>query len=174
MSEAYLTIEKLCLEALHRNTDSEVCNFVRGNYRYVSDSYCVWILPENEANVVCSTHVNYPENKDFLHKVENLIEKYRGVESYPLRSDDVSVIYRDHTISEYVCTFTGDEVWIQDKYVKSFEPFDGELHAIPNCQERIEPVIVKSNGEMIGLIMPMRVIRDYKEKRDQIDIFHVK
>lgn len=167
MSKSYMNIEKLCLESLH-NGNEDVCNFIgEDKCRYVSDSYAVFVLPEKLYDLG-KTFVRYPNNEKFIKRIYDLVGKYKKVSDlYQLYQSHNSVITRGYTASMYESYLTGDEVWIQDKYIVLFEPFLPEFFVYPKFAEVVNPVIVKSGNDFIGLIMPMHITEECRTKKDQ-------
>lgn len=163
MSKSYANIEKLCLEELHDGYE-DVCNFEKDGNRYVSDGYAVWVFPEEYG---CSkTYVKYPNKGKMLEKILSLVKEYKDIEPIPLRPSGYSVITRQYSASEYESYLTGNEVWMQGKYITLFEPFNPTFCMYADWDEW-RPIIVTSGKEFIGLIMPMHMIDEVKKEKVQ-------
>lgn len=164
MSKSYADIEKLCLESLH-NGNEDVCNFEKNGRRYISDSYAIWIFPEDYK--IGDSYVKYPQNKELEEKLYNLVEKYKKIETlFPLQTTFETVITRGYTATKYENWSTAGEAWMQDKYVLLFKPFVPEFCIYPDWEET-KPIVVLSGEELIGLIMPMHINDEMKAKKDQ-------
>ena len=162
MKNPYLEIEKICLEQLY-NEGKNVCCFDYNGIRYISDSYCIWALPEEPGR---EFRVVYENSEKMIKRVLFLMEKYSNKLYYKgtLQLGNAKILSRGHAYTEFECIMTGEEIYLQDKYVNTFEPFGVHL-----CSVAVKdaPVLVMSNEKLIGLIMPMYVTEEIRAKRAQ-------